>query len=143
MMDNILVTSESLTWAEITVHILLNIPLNQIMGYINTLQIIVLFPLFAVQMPANAGIYFNAMMQIAAFDFVDTSPKLDYVLSLEESDISPRINLQTLGFESTLMLHNMGSLLLFFLFYPVALLFTWLCSKATCSKSVSEWGEEQ
>jgi len=47
-MDNILVTSESLTWAEITLHILLKIPLNKIMGYINTMQIIVLFPLFAV-----------------------------------------------------------------------------------------------
>ena len=94
-------------------------------------------------MPANAGIYFTQMMKIAAFDFVDTSPALNYVLGLEEGKISPRTNLQTLGFESIFMLHNMGSLLIFFLLYPVALLFTWLCSKVTCSESVSDWGAEK
>jgi len=94
-------------------------------------------------MPANVAIYFAQMLQIASFDFVDTSPALDFVLSLGESDISPRTNIQTLGFESIFMLHNMGSLLLFFVLYPVALLFTWLCSKVTCSQKVSEWGVEQ
>jgi len=33
----------------------------------------VLTPLFDVQMPANAGMYFKVIMQIAAFDFYDTT----------------------------------------------------------------------
>jgi len=143
VLGNITASIEWLTYIELTLSFLLNISLNQILGYINTMQIIVLFPLFKIQMPANAEIYFAQIMKIAAFDFANTSPALDFMLGLEESDISPRTNLQTLGFESILMLHNMGSLLLFFAFYPVALLFTWLCSKVTCSQSVREWGVEQ
>jgi len=37
VLDNIIVSAESLTWAELTMHILLRIPLNQIIGCINTM----------------------------------------------------------------------------------------------------------
>lgn len=47
--------------------------LNQLWSMISMQQIMVLTPLFEIQMPANAGLYFSFIMQIASFDFYDTT----------------------------------------------------------------------
>ena len=51
--------------------------LNQLWALINTQQLIVLMPLFDTKIPANAGIFFNQIMEIAAFDFIEVGDYLD------------------------------------------------------------------
>ena len=50
---------------------------------INTQQLIVLMPLFKINIPANAGLFFARIMQIAAFELVELEELLNQVLELE------------------------------------------------------------
>ena len=141
--DSFFYSADTLTVLEFTLHTLIKIPLNQLLSMINTLQIIVLFSVFKIQLPANAGIFFNQMQQIAAYDFYDTGNFIDSVLGLESDGRVLNSNFETLGFESLFVLHNLGTLICVFVYYPVAILFTWLCSKCTCSYEVSTWGKKK
>jgi hypothetical protein len=83
---------------------------------INTQQLIVLMPLFNVQMPINAQNFFNQILKIASFDLIDLEPYLNKLLSLKQTEpISP--NFDALGFGSIYFLNNMNSMLIGFLFY--------------------------
>ena len=68
----------------------------------------ILFPLMAVSMPANTGIFFDQLMAIAAFDFFETSEFLT-----ELSDLLPKLPINekfdTLGFETVYFINNLGS----------------------------------
>ena len=57
--------------ANTAVNLLLAASLNQLWSMINTQQLIVMTPLFHVQIPALAGIFFRHLMEIAAFDFFE------------------------------------------------------------------------
>jgi len=83
------------------------------------------------------------MMQIAAFDFYDTGDLLDYLLGQAQKGEALNSNFETLGFESLFILHNLGTLLFLFVYYPIAIAFTSLCAKFTYSRDVSEWGIER
>ena len=39
---------------------------------VNAQQLVILLPLFNVQIPTNCAIIFNALMQVAAFDAIPT-----------------------------------------------------------------------
>jgi len=75
-------------------------------------------PLMTVILPANAGIFFAQIMQITAFEVLDTKPYLDSYLRLEPTD-PVNANFESLGLESIYFLHNLGTLLFAFVFYLV------------------------
>jgi hypothetical protein len=83
---------------------------------INTQQLIVLMPLFMVQMPGNAQSFFNQILKIASFDFINLDPYINSMLRLEESE-PLNSNFDALGFGSIYFLNNMNSLLIGFLAY--------------------------
>jgi hypothetical protein len=51
-------------------NIFLSASFQQLWSMINTQQIIVLLPLFDVQMPANAQIFFGFLMELASFNIL-------------------------------------------------------------------------
>ena len=88
---------------------------------INTQQLIVLMPLFKVQLPANAQSFFNQILKIASFEFVNLSPYINRLLRLEESE-PLNSNFNELGFGSLYFLNNMNSMLVGFLCYFLLIL---------------------
>ena len=87
---------------------------------INTQQLIVMMPLFKISMPASASGFFASIMAIAAFDFYDFSEALHEIFMIPPTEpISS--NFETIGFESSYFLVNMGTMLLFYIFYLVLL----------------------
>ena len=99
--------------------------LNQLWALINTQQLIVLMPLFDTKIPANAGIFFNQIMEIAAFDFIEVGDYLDEWLGLEP--IEPENpNFVTLGLGSIFLLNNMGTLAIAYLVWFTAALIAML-----------------
>ena len=56
--------------------------LSQIWSMINTMQLIVLMPLFKVNIPANADMLFKKIMEISAFELVDLNDPINYMLNL-------------------------------------------------------------
>ena len=96
-----------------------------------------MMPLFKVEMPANAGIFFAHMMQIAAFDFYDFSDHIHELFQIEPTDpLSP--NFEAIGFESQYFLVNMGSMVLFYLFFFLLVLLSLIlmlcCSSKRCKR---------
>ena len=66
-------------------------------------------PLFKITLPANAGLFFKQIMQIAAFDIIEINEPLDNLLDLEPTDPINE-NFEAVGFESIYLLNNMGTL---------------------------------
>ena len=83
--------------------------LQQLWQMINTQQIIILLPLFRITLPSNIAIVFNLLMKIAAFDVIRTDGLYDQILDLPHTEpLTP--NFEAVGFESLLLLYNLGSI---------------------------------
>lgn len=87
-------------------------------------------------MPANAAVFFRAIMEIAAFDFVDFGDTIHDTFEIEETEPID-VNFNSIGFESQYFLVNMGTMVVFYLIYLVlALLVSVLACCGRCSKSL-------
>jgi len=85
--------------------------MNQLWSTINTQQIIVMMPLFSVNLPANAGKFFNIVHQVAAFDLIDVGYYYDLAFDEEPTD-AINIQFEQLGFDTTSFVANLGTLIL-------------------------------
>ena len=90
--------------------------LNQLWSLIHTQQLIVLMPLFDIQLPANAYSFFNQIFKIASFNIIDIEPTINKMLRLNQTEPLNQ-NFKALGFRSFYFLNNMNSILLGFNFY--------------------------
>ena len=75
-------------------------------------------------MPANTGIFFNELTNIAAFDIFDISEYLDDVLELSPTGPASA-QLETVGFESLYFMHNLGTFTIVIIGYTL-LVMLWL-----------------
>ena len=80
-----------------------------------------MFPLLRINMPANVGVYFNCLMQIAAFDFWETEEFYYEVLDGYETEPYTR-NFGIIGFESMWFINNMGLMGIIILLLPLIFL---------------------
>lgn len=121
--------------ANFAMNILISGSLNQLWSLINTQQLIVMMPLFQVVLPANAGLFFKAVMSIAAFDFYDFTDAVHMLFEVEPTDPIDS-HFEAIGFESQYLLVNMGSLFIGYIFYAMMLFFitpTARCCKKKCN----------
>jgi len=119
---------------------LLNFSLQELLAAVTTLQLIVHFPLFLLVLPANAGLFFDQLMKVAAFDVIETTPYWDSLLSLDPT-VPVNQNFEALGYESLYFLQNLGSLVLIFAGYFLCLMLLLLlkcCSCCECCKWLTD-----
>ena len=75
-------------------------------------------PLFKSVLPANISIVYNMIMKIAAFELFPTDTIVDKLFELPTTQpLTP--NFGTVGFESLLLLYNLGSLTVIAILVPV------------------------
>ena len=80
-----------------------------------------MLPLFQLEVPASANMLVEILFQIAAFDIIPMEDFYDDLLDLEPQEpLSEKF--EAVGFESVYFLHNMGSLIIAFLVYPILVL---------------------
>jgi hypothetical protein len=70
---------------------------------INTQQIIIMIPLFKIELPDNAGAFFGFLFPIAAFDIIDTGDFWDDNLGVKSPDAITD-NFDSVGFGTTYFL---------------------------------------
>ena len=69
-------------------------------------------PLFKTTLPVNLTLVFQIIMSIAAFDIIDVTDYINAVLLLPHTEpFSTKF--EVMGFESLLIIYNMGSVTLF------------------------------
>lgn len=117
-------------------NIIISASLNQLWAMINTQQLMIMMPLFQITMPANAGLFFRSLMEIAAFDFYDFSDFVHDLFQVEPKETTD-LNFEAIGFESKYFLVNIGSLAVIFLVYVSCMPFVSQyrrCQRGRCKK---------
>ena len=98
-----------------------NFILNQVLGQsmgpliggIETLQIILHICLTDVRVPANAQIVFNEIFKIVSYDPIDIQDQVEDFFNLDgELQVEMEGNFEQLGYESSYIISNMGSLVI-------------------------------
>ena len=85
-------------------------------------------PMCKVILPGSASLFFETIFQIAAFQIYDIGDHINDMLSLEPTDPFNQ-NFENIGLESMYVLNNMGTMVLFYVAYPLFMLFEWVCKK--------------
>ena len=85
------------------------------LGMVEALQILIFLPLLETNMPANVGEFMGFLMQIAAFDIVDTGAAVETIFDLDPIASPDDINYEALGMESVYFVSNLGSAIFLFL----------------------------
>ena len=114
-------TAKAVVVSNFVMNFILSASLNQLWNLINTHQVIVLMPLFKVQLPGNAQNFFNKIFQIAAFDFFETEDYINSILKLNKTEPLDA-NFDALGFQSMFFLNNLGSMSFVFVIYFAVIL---------------------
>lgn len=94
-----------------------------------------LFALFQCSMPANTGMIFNALMEIAAFDAIPTEQIYDELVGVDFGE-AITANFETVGLESSYIINNLGSLGLVIMLYPLLYLLYYVSAYCRCCKFV-------
>jgi hypothetical protein len=69
----------SLVYGSLILNFFLRAALSQILSMINTQQLIVIMPLFDINLPANAALFFGFLTNLASFNMVPTDTFYNYV----------------------------------------------------------------
>lgn len=79
---------------------------------INTQQIVVMIPLFKLEVPENAQNFFNYIFSVAAFDIIETDGFYNFLLGFPDDTVPDALNdnFEAVGFETVWSIHGLGSL---------------------------------
>ena len=102
-------------------------------------------PLFAITMPANAEVIFTVLLQIAAFEMIPVETLYENMikelakLNSETLDYL-QTRMESLGFDTTWILPNLGSLLLFLGLFPLMVVIYAIetCLARSCAPGLRE-----
>ena len=92
-------------------NLLLGVGLSTVFEMLRALQIIILLPLLKTNIPANAGMVFNTMTKVAAFDVFEIGEYVNNALELLATD-PVNEKFETIGLESLYFINNVGSFFL-------------------------------
>lgn len=124
-------TSKGIFGANFALNLTLSASLNQLWALVNAQQLFIMLPLCQVVLPINASKFFGAIAQIATFEIYDLNDHINDILDVPDTEpVSD--NFEELGFESKYMLNNMGTMLIFYLIYPVFMLAHWMTKRKLC-----------
>jgi hypothetical protein len=96
----------------LALNIILSASLQQLWSMINTQQIIVLMPLFNIEIPANAQLFYGFIMQLASFNILPMQDFYGKYLPSPSWDGPLNERFEAIGFQSTFFLNNMGSMVI-------------------------------
>ena len=88
-------------------------------------------------MPADAGDFFNHLLQVVTFNLVDIGDNISKAFDLNKDEKPFSINFEAMGIESSYQIVNAGTLNIIFASGPIFMLLVWLLPKCTkrCPKA--------
>lgn len=123
----------------LVLNIFLSASLQYLLEMINVQQIILMLPLFALATPANTQIFFGFLMEIASFDMIP----IDILYDEFFFDIPDSVNqnLEAEGFGTTLILYNLGSMIIAIVSFPLLVIYFLVVSFFTqfCLGKLKGW----
>ena len=95
----------------ISLSLMLNASVNQMLSFIKQMQITLTQALFRIPLSADATIFFSKFIAIVSFDPIDISEQIMALFGLDPDTVAFSLNFEAFGFETTYLLVNMGTLL--------------------------------
>jgi hypothetical protein len=94
-----------------------------------------MMPLFNTGLPANAGMVFGFIMNVASFNLLPTEQFYNTYFNMSQDDHGPlNNNFDDQGYKSTYFIQNMGTLMIAILTTPLLFVFYYILSPFTrCS----------
>jgi hypothetical protein len=114
------------------INLVLSGALSYMVGWINSLQLIIHLPMLMTLIPANVGSFFSLILPIVQFDLIPPEYSYELVLTFDENpdenfqhkfDISVFDQMKDLGYESHNSLRLLGSMFIFAMFYYIKVFF--------------------
>ena len=115
------IAAEITLLSNLSLNLLLSASLNQLWSMVNAQQLLVVLPLMKFLLPSSATMFFSGIFAIAAFDLYDTNDFWHDQLEIVETEPLNE-NFDKFGFGSRYMLNNMGTMILFYIIYPLLML---------------------
>jgi len=113
-------TSQAFMVGNLVLNLFMSASLNYMLSMLNVYQIILMMPLFMISIPGNTQFVFGFFQQIAAFDILPMDEIYEGFGFTKTDPVDD--NLDALGYGTTLLLYNVGSLILPIISYPVMLI---------------------
>ena len=114
---------------------------NGLWSAIESQQLVVLLPLLDISIPPNAGIFYQALMQVCAFDPFPAEDFLHETLRVQPT-AAYGMNFEMIGYESMWFIINIGSLAFLILSLPFLYLVVPVmspCAKIKNFKTFRNW----
>jgi hypothetical protein len=109
------------------INLVLSGAMTYLIGFINSLQLIIHLPMMMIFIPANVSMFFSHILPIVQFDLIPPEYSYELFLTFEEDpadiDFVSRFDetvfdqMQDLGYDSNNSLQLLGSLFIFAVFY--------------------------
>ena len=127
--------------ANFVINLFLGGALQQLFSAIRKLTIMVHLLIINVKIPANAQLFFAALLGFVSFDIIELGPYIRAGLKLPEETDLINENFGYLGYSSSYFVVNMGSLLIPMFYYITMLLFYagTMCVKNEKFNRVRNW----
>ena len=90
-------------------------------------------PLINVNFPVNAATFYGYLIDIANFDILPVGSINQAIYKFSDNEVEMPSNFEELGYESTIFINNLGSMLLFikgFIIMSFSTLMLCLCRKS-------------
>eukprot|EP00347_Sterkiella_histriomuscorum_P006189 403353719 len=129
VIDNLGLGASNSFTSFMTSNLLINIVMSQslqyLWGMINGFQLISHMPLMAINIPASTQAFFQFVVEISSFQFINTDVIDDKIFEIDEFSLKPFNNyFDQMNFESTNVVKNLGFLLIMFIFAIIMIIFT-------------------
>lgn len=93
--------------------------------------------LVSVSIPANALLFYQYFLEVVCFDIIPTDPIYEWLFYFEDSEpIS--MNYGLLGYETELIIKNLGSIFIFMQYFPIAMFLCYYINYMNCYGSLKK-----
>jgi hypothetical protein len=96
------------------------------------MQLLLIMPLINVNFPVNAATFYGYLIDIANFDILPVETVNHAIYKFSDNEVEMPSNFEELGYETTIFINNIGSMLLFIKAFVIMSFLT--ISLGLCSK---------
>jgi hypothetical protein len=100
--------------------------LNQLLAFINSLQLILHLPIMNLKIPANALSFFQIVLPIVLFDILENIEYIENIFGQQNEDSIVLDQMKQLGYENSNTILNLKTIFVLMIFYFLKLIFLFI-----------------
>jgi hypothetical protein len=99
--------------ATMVANLAMSVSLQLHWALLNVMQLLLIMPLINVNFPVNAATFYGYLIDIANFDILPIESINQAIYKFSDNEVEMPSNFEELGYETTIFINNLGSMLFF------------------------------